>query len=52
MAAAPDKVAVEAPLEIRLRGEPFQVLMRLPGFARNQRLNIYTHPHRLLDLAG
>lgn len=27
----PDWVAVEEPLEIRLSGEPFQVLMRLPG---------------------
>jgi FdhD protein len=30
--AAEDMVAVEAPLEIRLNGEPFQVLMRLPGW--------------------
>jgi FdhD protein len=29
--AVPDVVAVEEPLEIRLAGEPFQVLMRLPG---------------------
>jgi FdhD protein len=28
---ARDRVAVEEPLEIRLGGEPFQVLMRLPG---------------------
>jgi len=26
-----DQVAVEEPLEIRLQGEPYQVLMRLPG---------------------
>ena len=32
--AAPDQVAVEEPLEIRLRGEPFQVLMRLPGWEK------------------
>jgi FdhD protein len=26
--------------------------LTLVGFARNRRLNIYTHPQRLLDLAG
>ncbi len=29
-----DIVAVEEPLEIRLHGEPFQVLMRLPGWEK------------------
>jgi FdhD protein len=29
--ATRDRVAVEEPLEIRLNGEPFRVLMRLPG---------------------
>ncbi|MFZ5447453.1 MAG: formate dehydrogenase accessory sulfurtransferase FdhD [Thermodesulfobacteriota bacterium] len=29
-----DRVAVEEPLEIRLGGEPFQVLMRLPGWEK------------------
>ena len=29
-----DLVAVEEPLEIRLQGEPFQVLMRLPGLEK------------------
>jgi FdhD protein len=29
-----DQVAVEEPLEIRLSGEPFQVLMRLPGWEK------------------
>ncbi|MFZ5452022.1 MAG: formate dehydrogenase accessory sulfurtransferase FdhD [Thermodesulfobacteriota bacterium] len=29
-----DPVAVEEPLEIRLAGEPFQVLMRLPGLEK------------------
>jgi FdhD protein len=29
-----DLVAVEEPLEIRLAGEPFQVLMRLPGYEK------------------
>lgn len=30
----PDRVVVEEPLEIRLAGEPFQVLMRLPGLEK------------------
>lgn len=30
----PDAVVVEEPLEIRLSGEPFQVLMRLPGLEK------------------
>jgi FdhD protein len=34
LAMALDKVAVEEPLEIRLHGEPFQVLMRLPGWEK------------------
>jgi FdhD protein len=34
MEAARDRVAVEEPLEIRLGGEPFQVLMRLPGWEK------------------
>ncbi len=29
-----DKVVVEEPLQIRLQGEPFQVLMRLPGWEK------------------
>ena len=29
-----DRIAVEEPLEIRLAGEPFQVLMRLPGLEK------------------
>ncbi len=32
--AVNDPVAVEEPLEIRLAGEPFQVLMRLPGWEK------------------
>jgi FdhD protein len=32
--AARDRVAVEEPLQIRLGGEPFQVLMRLPGWEK------------------
>ncbi len=34
LTTVPDKVAVEEPLEIRLHGEPFQVLMRLPGWEK------------------
>ncbi len=34
LGTAADKVAVEEPLEIRLHGEPFQVLMRLPGWEK------------------
>ena len=43
MAASQDQVAVEEPLEIRLRGEPFQVLMRLPGWEKELALGfLYT----------
>ena len=43
LAAATDKVAVEEPLEIRLHGEPFQVLMRLPGWEKDLALGfLYT----------
>jgi len=38
-----DRVAVEEPLEIRLAGEPFQVLMRLPGWEKELALGfLYT----------
>ncbi|OGR29407.1 MAG: formate dehydrogenase family accessory protein FdhD [Desulfobacca sp. RBG_16_60_12] len=41
--AAADMVAVEEPLEIRLHGEPFQVLMRLPGWEKELALGfLYT----------
>jgi FdhD protein len=41
--AAQDRVAVEEPLEIRLAGEPFQVLMRLPGWEKELALGfLYT----------
>ena len=43
VAEARDRVAVEEPLEIRLNGEPFQVLMRLPGWEKELALGfIYT----------
>lgn len=39
----PDRVVVEEPLEIRLAGEPFQVLMRLPGWEKELALGfLYT----------
>lgn len=34
-ASADDMVAVEAPLEVRLHGEPFSVIMRTPGADRD-----------------
>lgn len=34
MSRVPDQVVTEEPLEIRLAGEPFQVLMRLPGLEK------------------
>jgi len=38
-----DVVVVEEPLEIRLKGEPFQVLMRLPGLEKELALGfLYT----------
>src|SRR4030042_5649517 len=38
-----DVVAVEEPLETRLAGEPFQVLMRLPGYEKELALGfLYT----------
>jgi FdhD protein len=38
-----DRVAVEEPLEIRIGGEPFQVLMRLPGWEKELALGfLYT----------
>jgi FdhD protein len=41
--AGHDQVAVEEPLEIRLAGEPFQVLMRLPGWEKELALGfLYT----------
>ncbi|MGB8993527.1 MAG: formate dehydrogenase accessory sulfurtransferase FdhD [Desulfobaccales bacterium] len=43
VAAAQDVVAVEEPLEIRISGEPFQVLMRLPGWEKELALGfLYT----------
>ena len=35
VASVADRVASEAPLEVRLHGEPFAVIMRTPGFERD-----------------
>ncbi len=51
LAAATDKVAVEEPLEIRLRGEPFQVLMRLPGWEKELTLGFLHTEGIVWDLA-
>jgi FdhD protein len=48
-----DRVVVEEPLEIRLGGEPFQVLMRLPGWEKELALGfLYTEGivHRLSEV--
>ncbi len=50
---APDRVVVEEPLEIRLAGEPFQVLMRLPGWEKELALGfLYTEGivHKLSEV--
>jgi FdhD protein len=49
--AAPDQVAVEEPLEIRVGGEPFQVLMRLPGWEKELALGFLVTEGIVRDLA-
>lgn len=49
--AAPDKVAKEEPLEIRLHGEPFRVLMRLPGWEKELALGFLYTEGIVRDLA-
>jgi FdhD protein len=49
--AARDRVAVEAPLEIRLNGEPFQVMMRLPGWEKELALGFLFTEGIVRDLA-
>ncbi len=49
--AARDKVVVEEPLEIRLSGEPFQVLMRLPGWEKELALGFLYTEGIVRDLA-
>ncbi len=51
VAAARDRVAVEEPLEIRLNGEPFQVLMRLPGWEKELALGFLYTEGIVRDLA-
>jgi FdhD protein len=51
VAAARDVVAVEEPLEIRLGGEPFQVLMRLPGWEKELALGFLHTEGIVRDLA-
>ncbi len=46
-----DRVAVEEPLEIRLAGEPFQVLMRLPGWEKELALGFLYTEGIIRDLA-
>jgi FdhD protein len=46
-----DVVAVEEPLEIRLGGEPFQVLMRLPGWEKELALGFLFTEGIVRDLA-
>ena len=47
----PDVVVVEEPLEIRLGGEPFQVLMRLPGWEKELALGFLFTEGIVRDLA-
>jgi len=49
--ASHDVVAVEEPLEIRLSGEPFQVLMRLPGWEKELALGFLFTEGIVRDLA-
>ncbi len=49
--SARDRVAVEEPLEIRLGGEPFQVLMRLPGWEKELALGFLYTEGIVRDLA-
>ncbi len=48
---APDRVVVEEPLEIRLAGEPFQMLMRLPGLEKELALGFLFTEGIVHDLA-
>jgi FdhD protein len=50
-AGIPILAAISAPTSMALNLAQ-ELNLTLVGFARNRRLNIYTHPHRLLDLAG
>jgi FdhD protein len=47
----PDRIVVEEPLEIRLAGEPFQMLMRLPGLEKELALGFLFTEGIVRDLA-
>jgi FdhD protein len=47
----PDRIVVEEPLEIRLGGSPFQVLMRLPGLEKELALGFLFTEGIVRDLA-
>jgi FdhD protein len=49
--SARDRVAVEEALEIRLGGEPFQVLMRLPGWEKELALGFLSTEGIVRDLS-
>jgi FdhD protein len=49
--ATPDAVVVEEPLQIRLGGEPFQVLMRLPGWEKELALGFLVTEGIVRDLS-
>lgn len=51
MKATRDRVVVEEPLEIRLKGEPFQMLMRLPGWEKELALGFLVTEGIVQDLA-
>ncbi len=51
MTTTRDKVVVEEPLEIRIAGEPFQVLMRLPGWEKELALGFLYTEGIVRDLA-
>ena len=51
LAQARDRVALEEPLEIRIAGEPFQVLMRLPGWEKELALGFLFTEGIVRDLA-
>ena len=51
MQEAPDRIVVEEPLEIRLAGEPFQMLMRLPGLEKELALGFLFTEGIVRDLA-
>ena len=48
---APDRIVAEEPLEIRLAGEPFQMLMRLPGLEKELALGFLFTEGIVRDLA-